>query len=319
MKNTLDSTELTFCVVADWQIPDDNLTHLAERLVAESPAFVVIPGDLVMANGANPAPWDAFFERIRPLTEVGIPLRPVPGNHDFDGDLRPARKQWLERLERYAPGFFYSFDAAPAHFIGLCVTSTFPGVLREAFDLPEGKMTQLEWFARDLERSRGAPWRFVFHHEPGTAFCRLSAPIDGPGLADISERVEPIAWREGVDLVFRGHQHLYERTYPVNPVSRVRDESRGMTFITLGGGCDAYRPVDPMDAVPHWFDAVVSVHQMHYLKIKLTEDTLDAEAKNLAGDVFDRFTIRKHSDGSRGWEGLPPAPVFLVKNRPQPY
>ena len=60
MKNTLDSTELTFCVVADWQIPDDNLTHLAERLVAESPDFVVIPGDLVMANGANPAPWTPF-------------------------------------------------------------------------------------------------------------------------------------------------------------------------------------------------------------------------------------------------------------------
>ena len=87
MTNSPSSTELTFCVVADWQIPDDNLTHLAERLVAEKPEFVVIPGDLVMAKGADPAPWDAFFERIRPLTEAGIPLGPIPGNHDFDGDL----------------------------------------------------------------------------------------------------------------------------------------------------------------------------------------------------------------------------------------
>ena len=319
MKNTHASSELTFCVVADWQIPDDNLTHLAERLVAENPEFVVIPGDLVMAKGADPAPWDAFFERIRPLTEARIPIRPIPGNHDFDGGLDAARKQWLERLERYIPNYFYSFDAAPAHFIGLCVTPLSYSVLHEEFDLPEGRMTQLEWFTRDLERSRDASWRFVYHHEPGTAFCRLDAPNDGPGLPEISELVEPLAWREGIDLVFRGHQHFYERTYPVNPVNRVRDDSRGTAFITLGGGCNAYRPVDPNDAVPFWFDAVVAVHQMHYLKIKLTEDKLNAEAKNLGGDVYDRFTIRKHPDGSRDWEGLPPAPIFLVNNQPQSY
>ena len=116
------------------------------------------------------------------------------------------------------------------------------------------------------------------------------------------------------------HQHFYERTYPVNPVSRVRDDTRGTALITVGGGCNAYRPADPNDAVPQWFDAVVAVHQMHYLKIKLTEDTLYAEAKNLAGEIFDQFTIRKRPDGSRVWEdGLPPAPIFLVNNQPQSY
>lgn len=60
--------------------------------------------------------------------------------------------------------------------------------------------------------------------------------------------------------------------------------------------------------------AVISLHQMHYLTIRLNGNELTAEAKNLNGEVFDRFSIDKSSDGSREWKGLPPAPVFLVKS-----
>ncbi|MFQ6041122.1 MAG: hypothetical protein ACE5PV_09725 [Candidatus Poribacteria bacterium] len=65
--------------------------------------------------------------------------------------------------------------------------------------------------------------------------------------------------------------------------------------------------------------AVISLHQMHYLQmhyltIRLNGNELTAEAKNLNGEVFDRFSIDKSSDGSREWKGLPPAPVFLVKS-----
>jgi predicted phosphodiesterase len=295
------------------------LTRLVEKLIQERPEFVVIPGDLVMANGADSAPWNAFLGCIQPLVETGIPIHAVPGNHDLDGDVLAARREWSKRLGLQSPGIFYSFNARNAHFIGLCTPPATHGVLHEKFNLPEGEMTQLEWFARDLECTREAPWRFVFHHEPGTEFCRLSEPKDGAGSAAVSEFVEPLAWREGVDLVFRGHQHLYERTYPLNPLSHARDDERGISLITVGGGCVAYRPEDPQNAVPHWFDAAISLHQMHYLKIRLRGHVLTAEAKNLDGEVFDQFSIRKKSDGSRKWEGLPTKGIFLVKNRLQPY
>ena len=79
-------------------------------------------------------------------------------------------------------------------------------MLIDEFDMPHGRMTQLQWFEDDLESSRDARWRFIFHHEPGAAFCRLSTPNDGLGLAEVSESVEPVAFREGVDIIFRGHQ-----------------------------------------------------------------------------------------------------------------
>ena len=137
-----------------------------------------------------------------------------------------------------------------------------------------------------MEQSRDAPWRFVFHHEPGTAFCQLTTGIDGPGVAEVSKAVEPLAWRENVDVISRGHQHLYERTYPLNPENGVRDDKRGVAMITVGGGCIAYRHLDPSDATPLWFDAVVSIHQMHYLLIRLDGQNLTVVTKNLKGEVI---------------------------------
>ena len=305
---------VSFCVVADWQYSDEHLTHLAERLVTEDPDFVLIPGDLVMAKGADPEPWKQFFARIRPLLDAGIRLLPVPGNHDFDGGVSDARQEWIEQWGLPGAELFYSYEAGPAHIIGLCVSA---GMLEEEFDLPEGRMTQHEWYACELERSRDARWRFVFHHEPGTALCRFTGGVWG--VAGVSEFVEPLAWREGVDLIFRGHQHLYERTYPLNPERQVRDDLRGVALITVGGGNASYVPGDPADAVPLWFEAVVGIHQMHYLRIDIEGDVLRAEARNLDGGVFDRFTIRKRPDGTRVWEGLPPSPLFLVKNEPRSY
>ena len=72
--------QLTFVVVGDWQIADDHVTQLAERLMAENPDLILIPGDLVMAEGGDPAPWDAFFDRIQPRIDAGVPLWPIPVN-----------------------------------------------------------------------------------------------------------------------------------------------------------------------------------------------------------------------------------------------
>ena len=111
---------LTFVVVADWQISDDNLSRLVECLIVANPDLILISGDLANAQGGDPAPWDAFFDRIQPLLDVGIPLWTVPGNHDFYGDLVGARKQWTDRWDLPHPEFFFSLDAGPAHIVGLC-------------------------------------------------------------------------------------------------------------------------------------------------------------------------------------------------------
>jgi len=78
---------LTFCVVADWHTEDDNFTRLAGCLLLERPDLVLIPGDLVMANGGDPEPWNVFFARVRPMLDARLPPFPVPGNHDLDGDV----------------------------------------------------------------------------------------------------------------------------------------------------------------------------------------------------------------------------------------
>lgn len=64
---------------------------------------------------------------------------------------------------------------------------------------------------------------------------------------------------------------------------------------------------------------------MPSFKIDLNKEEMQAafaqtaEVKNLDGQVFDQFTIHKLSDGSRQWEDLSKAPIFLVKDEPYPY
>ena len=145
--------ELRFCVVADWHGAHEPFSQLANRLIEERPEFVLVPGDLVNAKGGDSAPWEQFFSGIHPLLDAGIVYFPVPGNHDLDGDIAAAQQQWIERLNLPDNQFFYSFNASHAHFTGLCVTSK---MLHDEFDLPEGRMTQFQWFEGDMESSRDA-------------------------------------------------------------------------------------------------------------------------------------------------------------------
>jgi hypothetical protein len=66
-----------------------------------------------------------------------------------------------------------------------------------------------DWVARDLEAAKGAKWRFVSLHQPGfhsskthfgEQYMRILSPVFEAGK---------------VDLVFSGHVHNYQRTYPM--------------------------------------------------------------------------------------------------------
>ncbi len=46
------------------------------------------------------------------------------------------------------------------------------------------------------------------------------------GDAKVREDLEPLFVKHAVDLVFSGHDHVYERTIPI----------RGVTYVVSGGG-----------------------------------------------------------------------------------
>ena len=68
--------------------------------------------------------------------------------------------------------------------------------------------SQLDWLEKELAAS-GSDWKIVFFHHP------LYSSGDTHGSDEqLREQLEPMFLKHGVDVVFPGHEHFYERIKP---------------------------------------------------------------------------------------------------------
>ena len=95
---------------------------------------------------------------------------------------------------------YYSFNYANAHFV--CLNS---------FDIdrrPEAAMAR--WLRADLE-SASADWLIAFWHHPPYSKGTHDSDLEIE-LIQMRENIMPILEAGGVDIVFTGHSHTYERS-----------------------------------------------------------------------------------------------------------
>ncbi len=105
---------------------------------------------------------------------------------------------------------------------------TFPRMANYSFDYGNAHWTFIDsnvyvdwsdaylrnWLARDLALAVDATWKFVvFHHPP---FNSSRAHFSEQQMRLISDILE----HRGVDVVFNGHVHNYQRTYPLRFLAR---------------------------------------------------------------------------------------------------
>ena len=93
---------------------------------------------------------------------------------------------------------FYSFENGPAHFLFL------DGNNYTDFNEPALR----EWIERDLAAAR-TPWKFVISHQPGFQTGVKEFMFQQLRL------LSPLFEKTGVDVVFCGHTHNYQRTRPL--------------------------------------------------------------------------------------------------------
>lgn len=79
---------------------------------------------------------------------------------------------------------------------------------------------QLDWFVAQLEKDKNA-WRVAFFHHPPYSSGGRHGSDD-----DVREILHPLFVRYGVDVVFTGHDHFYERVKPQD----------GITYFVAGAG-----------------------------------------------------------------------------------
>jgi hypothetical protein len=86
------------------------------------------------------------------------------------------------------------------------------------------------WVKRDLASAQSATWRFVAFHQPGFQSARKHSDEQNMRLlADLFE-----AGR--VDVVFSGHVHNYQRSFPLRFVADQESDSKGSRRKELVGG-----------------------------------------------------------------------------------
>lgn len=313
--------KITFFVLGDPQLHEDFLHVMVKRIAQENPDFVLILGDCCMAKGPDSKPWNEFFEIFSPLYKYpNDSLYAIPGNHDMDSGLGIGIKMWQSQWDLPEPRLYYSFIRKSVYVAGLFVTAQSLFRSNEGADFPWPVMvgnttrSQLEWLQDDLQSiPPSIKWKIIFHHEPGPRYGFLSQGHKDLWVSEVSSHLEPLVHEAGVDILIRGHHHLYERTYPIDIKNNCRDDAFGTTMITSGGGNSAFITPETFGIanLPPWYDAVFETERLHYCKVVIEDNTLTWEAIDLKGDVFDRFEIEKTPDGRRIWKGLPKEKVLL--------
>lgn len=234
-------------VLGDMADGSSSQKDIARQLYASDPDFLVLAGDLVYDHGRVSEYLRHFFPVYNEDScdrAEGVPLLrsrvavAVAGNHDVGtpkqveapsahrmpdlggfflfwespdtGFQFAARKilQGKERVRKSLVSLFgkyftrntnFSFDVGASHWL----------VLDGNKYMDWSDEALLEWVKSDLAQAHAACWKCVCFHQPP-----FNSDYKYHGDHRL-RRLAPIFEEYGVDVVFSGHCHFYERTFPL--------------------------------------------------------------------------------------------------------
>jgi hypothetical protein len=192
----LQDKSVRFAVIGDSGTGDRAQYEVAQRMEAYRQAvkfdFVIMLGDNIYGSH-SPKDFVKMFEQpYKPLLDAGVKFYASLGNHDDPDDER-LYKPFNMGGERY-----YSFRKGEVAFFALDSNYMDP--------------KQLSWLDQNLKNSQGA-WKICFFHHPLYNDGRHHGAD-----ADLRTQVLPLFQRYGVNAVFSGHEHAYQRIKPENNI-----------------------------------------------------------------------------------------------------
>jgi hypothetical protein len=172
-----------------------------------------------------------------------------------------------------------------------------------------------EWLTKDLAAAQSATWRIVAFHQPG--FNSSKQHFSEQQMRPLS----PIFEANHVDLVFAGHVHNYQRSFPLTfapalqpdgsahgPKGEVAGEWKldkafggasakphGVIYIVSGaGGAELYNPEQQNDPASWQTFTDKFISQVHSLSVvDIDGKTLRMKQVSDTGEVVDSFRIAK--------------------------
>lgn len=219
--------------------------------------LVLMLGDNIYEGPATPEDYRLKFQDpYRALLDAGVRFQAVLGNHDD-----PAQRDY--------PPFnmggkrYYTFEPP-----GPALARVTDAVRIFALDSTSLDADQLAWLARELQRSR-ARWKLCMLHHPLYTGGRY-----GNGAVVTRWRLESLLVANGVDVVFSGHEHFYQRTSP----------QQGIVYF-ISGAAGSLREGDARLIAPvarafdsdyHFMLVEIDGRALHFQAITRTGATIDA-------------------------------------------
>lgn len=266
-----------FLHFADSGVADSTQLGIAAQMAAENPALILANGDLAYTYGAF-AEIEANFFSIYSAQMARIPFFTSLGNHEYmTGSGAPSlagRAYPNCGVSSADSGRYYSFDWGNAHFVVLDTNDPLS-------DVAGGTGNMCNWLENDLAATDKF-WRFVYFHAPPYA---TGVHQDEAPAGQVRQYVVPILEQYGVQAVFSGHEHTYQRTFPLLE-GNVVDANSGILYFTSGGGGQ-----DPYYTAPNSLIAQ-SVGVNNYLRCSVNGASLSVTAIALGGSYIDSLTLQ---------------------------
>jgi predicted phosphodiesterase len=203
-----DPDSVKFLVIGDSGTGDryqyDVAAKIAEAHERFPFEFAIMLGDNLYGSEKAIDYVRKFEVPYRPLLDKGVKFYASLGNHDD-----PAQR-YYQRFNMDGQRY-YTFRKKDVEFFVLDSTYMSP--------------PQINWLREALKRS-DAKWKIPYFHHP----IYSSGARHGSEL-DLQRVVEPLFLENGVDVVFSGHEHFYERLKP----------QKGIVYITQGGAAKLRR------------------------------------------------------------------------------
>lgn len=250
-----------FVVFGDIGAGTKEAKEMAHQAFLAMPDLVVVPGDIVYEYGLV----SEYRTRFWPIYNAdkadsngaplmrSVPFIAAPGNHDAD----------TRDLDRYPDALAYytlwdlplngpvakegsalvpvlkASDAARKAFT-TAAGDAYPRMANFSYNYGNAHWTVLDadtyvdwtdstlqkWVADDLASVKEAAWKFVVFHHPG--FNSSREHFEQQQMRVLS----PLFEKGGVDVVFNGHVHNYQRSYPMHFVP----DNSGVAFAPSKNG-----------------------------------------------------------------------------------
>jgi len=200
----LKPDSVRFAVIGDMGTGEKPQYEVAAQMIAEHLKFpfefVIALGD-DLYGGSNPSDYQNKFELpYKALLDAGVKFYAVLGNHDNPNQrfYKPFNMNGQQ---------YYTYKKSNVRFFALDSNYMNP--------------QQLSWLEKELQNS-GSDWKICYVHHPlysSAAFHGSSTELRGV--------LEPLFVKYGVQVVFAGHDHVYERVKPQNGICYFTEGASG--------------------------------------------------------------------------------------------